>query len=272
MKGMQAMHETSVRFKALRRLGDVPERLSAYVRCVAALRSVNGSISPAKAVELVYSEEGRFIRPTQQREEVAELLAILEPARPRTLVEIGTASGGTLFLLSSVAAPDATLVSIDLPGGRFGGGYGRWRAPLYRSFARPGQKVHLIRADSHDPKTFRELQTMIGPRGLDVLFIDGDHTYEGVRKDFERYRPLVSTGGWIGFHDIVPDPSDAMNEAHRFWEEIKLGYPHREMVLNRSGKYGIGLIRIGVNDSQAVGVIERTASGNPRVEMCSWRT
>jgi cephalosporin hydroxylase len=266
---MKAMPEASVRFKALLRLGDVPERLSAYFRCAAALRSVNGSISPAKAVELVYSEGGRFIRPTQQREEITELLAILEPARPRTLVEIGTASGGTLFLLSRVAAPDATLVSIDLPGGRFGGGYGRWRAPLYRSFARPGQKVHLIRADSHEPKTILQLQAMIGPGGLDFLFIDGDHTYEGVRRDFELYRPLMSVGGWIGFHDIIPDPSDAMNEVHRFWEEIKFCYPHREIVSDRNRKYGIGLIRIGADDSQAVGVIERTASGNPRVEMHS---
>jgi cephalosporin hydroxylase len=266
---MQTVPEGSTRFKTFCRLGDVPERLTAYVHCIASLRSVNGSISPAKAVDWVYSNGARFIRPTQQREEIKELLVILESARPRTLVEIGTASGGTLFLLSRVAAPDATLVSIDLPGGRFGGGYGRWRSPLYRSFARPGQKVHLIRADSHDPKTLRELQAMTDPRGLDFLFIDGDHTYEGVRKDFELYSPFMSVGGWIGFHDIIPDPSDAMNEAHRFWDEIKFRYPHREIVSDRNRKYGIGLIRIGAHDSQAVGAIEATVSGSPPGEMRS---
>jgi predicted O-methyltransferase YrrM len=266
---VQAVPEEYARFKAFCRLGDVPERLSAYVHCIASLRSVNGSISPAKAVDWVYSNGARFIRPAQQREEIKELLAILEAARPRTLVEIGTASGGTLFLLSRVAAPDATLVSIDLPGGRFGGGYGRWRSPLYRSFARQGQEVHLIRADSHEPRTLRQLQAMIGLGRLDFLFIDGDHTYEGVRRDFELYGPLMSVGGWIGFHDIIPDPSDAMNEVHRFWEEIKFCYPHREIVSDRNRKYGIGLIRIGADDSQAVGVIERTASGNPCVELRS---
>lgn len=258
------MPDGFVGFKALRRAGDVPERLSAYWSCIAALRSVNGWASPSMAVDWIYSNGARFIRPTQQKDEITELLTILQPARPRTIVEIGTASGGTLFLLSRVAAHDAMLVSIDLPGGPFGGGYGRWRAPLYRSFARPGQKVHLIRADSHDAETLRHLQTVIGSRGLDFLFIDGDHTYEGVRRDFELYGPLMSVGGWIGFHDIIPDPSDSMNEAHRFWEEIKFRYPHREIVSDRNRKYGIGLVRSGAHERQYIGIVGGDASGFPQ--------
>ena len=37
----------------------------------------------------------------------------------------------------------------------------------------------------------------------DFLFIDGDHTVEGVTKDFLLYRPLVRKGGVIAFHDIL---------------------------------------------------------------------
>jgi len=221
----------------------MPERLSAFLQCMAAMRRIDGSVSTARAVEWVYSIQARFIRPTQNRDEILELLEILEPLRPRTILEIGTASGGTLFLLSRVAAPDAVLVSIDLPGGEFGGGYGRWRTPLYRSFARGDQRLFLIRADSHHVKTLQRLQTVISHGELDFLFIDGDHTYEGVRHDFEMYGRLVRAGGWIGFHDILPDPSDTMNEVHRFWRRIKDVHPHREIIGNRSGKYGIGLIR-----------------------------
>lgn len=229
--------------KMFRRAGDVPDRLKAYWSCFDALRSFNTQASLSEAVEWVYSDGARFIRPTQQKDEIAELLAILEPQRPRTLLEIGTASGGTLFLLSRVAAPDALLVSIDLPGGRFGGGYGRWRVPLYRSFARPGQTIRLIRADSHRAETFRSLREIIGNRGLDVLFIDGDHTYEGVQKDFDMYGTLVNDRGWIALHDILPDPSDASNEVHRYWGEITKGLLYREIIADCSGKYGIGVVR-----------------------------
>lgn len=256
-------------FSALRRAGDVPDRLRAYWSCIGALRSFNRRTFLSEAVDWVYSDGARFIRPTQQRDEIAEFLAMVEPQRPRTLVEIGTASGGTLFLLSRVAAPDAMLVSIDLPGGRFGGGYGRWRAPLYRSFARPGQTIRLIRADSHGPETFRRLRAITGTRGLDVLFIDGDHTYEGVHRDFAMYGTLVNAGGWIGLHDILPDSSDASNEVHRCWREIRKCFPHREIIADCSGKYGIGLIRIGVSGSAGGRVIETAASGNPFAEMRS---
>jgi len=45
---------------------------------------------------------------------------------------------------------------------------------------------------------------------LDFLFIDGDHTYEGVKRDFEMYSPLVRNGGIIAFHDIVKHPPETV--------------------------------------------------------------
>ena len=61
----------------------------------------------------------------QKEREILALLARLEPLAPRRLLEIGTAAGGTLLLLSRVASPEALLVSIDMPEGGFGGGYRR---------------------------------------------------------------------------------------------------------------------------------------------------
>ena len=59
---------------------------------------------------------------------------------------------------------------------------------------------------------------------FDFLFIDGDHSYEGVRRDFELYSPLAEVGALVAFHDIVPsipgghgDPGD----VPAFWGEIK---------------------------------------------------
>lgn len=39
------------------------------------------------------------------------------------------------------------------------------------------------------------------PVGL--LWIDGDHSYAGVRRDFEDWFPRLAEGGWIAFHDTV---------------------------------------------------------------------
>src|SRR5207247_1912014 len=62
------------------------------------------------------------------------------------------------------------------------------------------------------------------------LMIDGDHTYEGVRQDFEMYAPLVGDGSPIAFHDILPHPEDSLCEVDRFWNEIRSGYRHVEFI------------------------------------------
>jgi cephalosporin hydroxylase len=57
----------------------------------------------------------------QIKEEILELLKILEKFKPKTILEIGTFNGGTLFLFSRIADSNAIIVSVDLPGGKFGG-------------------------------------------------------------------------------------------------------------------------------------------------------
>lgn len=52
----------------------------------------------------------------------------------------------------------------------------------------------------------------------DLLFIDADHTYEGVARDFTRYSPLVSPGGIIAFHDALPRLGFPEVEVWRFIE------------------------------------------------------
>jgi len=144
-----------------------------------------------ESVDFAISGCRGLIAPLQNRDEIVRLLQLVRDARPRCVLEIGTAHGGTLFLLSRVAADDALIISIDLPGGEFGGGYPAWRKPLYRSFALPKQEIILMRADSHAPETLRELKGYLKGRRLDFLWIDGDHTFKGVTADYETYSQLV---------------------------------------------------------------------------------
>lgn len=188
-----------------------------------------------------YGARGNFglISPIQSREELVPLLAFLKTLRPRAMLEIGTANGGTLFMMSRICAPDAIIVSLDLPGGPFGGGYTEDRVPLYEAFALPGQTIRLIRGDSHQRKSLDTVRHLLAQQTLDFLFIDGDHTYEGVRKDFEMYSPLVKPGGFVAFHDIV-----YAEGVQKFWAEVSPLYSAaREFVASTEPVFGIGLIQ-----------------------------
>jgi predicted O-methyltransferase YrrM len=153
----------------------------------------------------------------QKLSEAAPFLAMI--GRPRLVVEIGAGSGGMLAALCAVAADDATIISVDLEGGPFGEGASddvlRCRANIG-----PDQTLYLVRGDSHHPEIRARVGTL-APRGVDVLLIDGDHTYEGVRADYALYSPLVRRGGIVALHDILPHPRDPECQVDRFWNELR---------------------------------------------------
>jgi predicted O-methyltransferase YrrM len=182
--------------------------------------------------------------PSQIASEILQLLKLLRSNPPKTVLEIGTYRGGTFFLFSRVAAPDAILISLDLPPSRSGLGYPSWRRGLFRSFAKAQQKIELVLADSHQTVTVTRIQQLLGGRQLDFLFIDGDHSYEGVKSDYEMYSPLVRNGGLIAFHDIVPRAPERACGVPRFWEELKMTRTVTEFVADwRQDGYGIGVVR-----------------------------
>ncbi len=88
----------------------------------------------------------------------------------------------------------------------------------------------MIRANSHDKKTLGTVKEILNGEKVDFLFIDGDHSYEGVKTDFEMYSPLVKKGGIVAFHDIAPGPEENVGGVPRFWEKIKRNYNHREII------------------------------------------
>jgi len=126
-------------------------------RCNSLEDYVNLAFSPSKFFPYPWIS----ISPTQVKEEITELLKILARHKPQTILEIGTARGGTLFLFTRVASLDARIISIDLPGGRFGGGYPEWRIPLYESFAIHNQYVYLMRGDSHAHSTLKMVKRFL---------------------------------------------------------------------------------------------------------------
>jgi len=89
------------------------------------------------------------ICPLQDRAEFLEFAQLLAAEQLKNVVEIGTFRGGTLFVLARLSRPDATLISLDLPNSRFGTLARKFQEPLFRRFTRSGQRLLLLREDSH---------------------------------------------------------------------------------------------------------------------------
>jgi predicted O-methyltransferase YrrM len=186
-----------------------------------------------------------FFRAKQVPSELTALGEILAARCPERALEIGTDRGGTLLFITRLAGPQATIVSIDLPGGKYGGGYSSNRAWFYKRFAHRRQRLELLQGDSHTLDMLDRAKAVLGGQLLDYLFIDGDHTYEGVKRDFELYAPLVRRGGIIAFHDIAEHPPALECEVSRFWKQIKSQYRHAEIIENpQQGWAGIGLVYV----------------------------
>jgi predicted O-methyltransferase YrrM len=181
---------------------------------------------------------------SQKLDELEPFLDRVAALAPRAVCEIGTSAGGTLYLLTRVAADDAVLVSVDvdLPA---------HVAAARSRLARGRQRVVSVQGDSHSAATRERVEAALAGRPLDVLFIDGDHSYDGVRRDWELYAPLVRPGGLIGLHDVHEDyatsrgtPTAAVSgDVPRFWRELREGRPTEELLADpEQDGFGIGVV------------------------------
>jgi predicted O-methyltransferase YrrM len=183
---------------------------------------------------------------SQKADELLPFLERVASLEPHAVCEIGTSAAGTLFLLTRVAADDAVVVSVDLQ-------IAPHLAAARSRFARPGQKLLSVAGDSHSDDTFARVKAALRDRPLDVLFIDGDHSYFGVKRDWELYSPLVRPGGVVGFHDIHEDyttsrgtPTAAISgDVPRFWRELQQRHRTEELVADPGQDgFGIGIVYV----------------------------
>lgn len=167
-------------------------------------------------------------RASIEKEDLKILLPLVAKINPKNILEIGTWKGYSAETWIKAFKPDIFItiekddISIHEYNVHTNIGYKSW----YNS-------------DSHDPKVLRDVK-IYSPEGFNYFFIDGDHSYEGVRKDFEMYSPLVKKGGIIALHDTCYH-ADKTEEVDIFWNEIKNKYPYVEIKAGKNST-GIGII------------------------------
>jgi predicted O-methyltransferase YrrM len=192
---------------------------------------------------------GEFARidALQDEAEICMLMDFLRDRNVRMAAEIGSFRGGTLFMMSRVLPADAAIFSIDLPGGDPLLQVDQARRHLHEAFATRQQEVKVLYGDSRARDVINTFEQLLNGRRLDFLFIDGDHSLEGVMADFENYTPFVKPGGFVGFHDIVPH-AQIVRGVHEFWLRSKASYQWHEFVAEggreRASGGGIGVLQL----------------------------
>lgn len=191
-----------------------------------------------------YDREGRKARwlhpggPLQWDWEWEAMLHIFRSCGPTRTVEIGCFEGYNLEAMTWASPPGAWVLGID-PNERVD-----WKARVGIQ-KRKDVNVNFVARESSHAEAIAAAERL---GGIDWLFIDGDHTYDGVKFDFETYGPMVPPGGVIALHDIYPSQGDASIEVHRLWREIvQAGYVTRELVCEQTPSVwgGIGLVYVG---------------------------
>ena len=133
----------------------------------------------------------------------------------RSIVEIGVMHGVSTALLRSVMAPEGTVVGIDPhERGRLGVSFERLIAKREVGKVRRG-RARLVRKLSYEAAT-----EWTGK--IDFLFIDGDHSWHGIERDWRDWSPKVAAGGKVALHDSRSVPGRPDLESVRFTQEVIL--------------------------------------------------
>jgi hypothetical protein len=147
----------------------------------------------------------------------------MEQVKPKLFVELGVHTGMSYFAFCQSVKTNqlSTLCyAVDTwKGDEHAGTYGEevwldvqdYNSREYTAFS------YLLR------NTFNEALTYFENKTIDLLHIDGCHTYEAVKTDFENWRPKMTDNGLVIFHDTVVREREF--GVYKFWAELKQQYP-----------------------------------------------
>jgi len=159
--------------------------------------------------------------------------------RPRVIVELGTHNGVSYAAFCEAVARygiDARCYAVDTwQGDEHAGHYGVDVFDALRRFhdARYAGFSELLRC------TFQQALPHFADGSIDLLHIDGFHTYDAVRGDFEAWRPKLSDRAVVLFHDTNERRGDF--GVWRLWRELQAAHPGFEFLHS----HGLGVLAVG---------------------------
>ncbi len=174
-------------------------------------------------------EDGLFLQ--QDPEEFAAFVHFMATKAPpaQLTLDIGIASGGQTKFLRDYYRSEKTIVLDNGQHALF---------PHWRRIKQGlnSQLIGEIIEDSHAPAVRAALAPYAG--AIDFAFIDGDHSYRGLRKDIFLVKPLLREGGLIALHDVLAVP-----DCRRVHEEM-LNSRSFTLMRNFQNRFGISVWKL----------------------------
>ena len=172
---------------------------------------------------IVFTRPVRLVDPPSWVPHIPFAFWLIDALRPRTVVELGTHTGVSYSAFAQavqILGLDAATYAVDTwKGDHQAGFYGEDVFEEWASF----HDDHFCAFSRLVRSTFDEALSKFPDGGVDLLHIDGLHTYEAVRQDFESWFPKLSNRAVVLMHDTNVREADF--GVWRFWAEIASRYP-----------------------------------------------
>ncbi|MDL2328518.1 class I SAM-dependent methyltransferase [Desulfosarcina sp. OttesenSCG-928-A07] len=163
--------------------------------------------------------------------------------RPTCFVELGTDRGNSYFAFCQALKQANISVSAYAVDTWKGDEQARFYSEAVFNYVFKHNEEHYGGFSTLLRMTFDAALELFSEGSIDLLHIDGCHSYEAVKHDFETWLPKLSPGAVVVFHDInVRLPGYG---AWRFWEELETQYEHTFAFLHSNG---LGVLQVDGND------------------------
>ena len=188
---------------------------------------------------LIFSYPERLTLPSPWVEHIPFAFYIVSAIKPKKIIELGTYKGNSYCAFCQAVKElslDTKCYAVDTwRGDKHGGYFGDEILTELRQHhdVRYGTFSELIQA------TFDDAVNQFLDNEIDLLHIDGLHTYEAVKHDFEMWHAKLSDSAVVLFHDIAVKENDF--GVWKFWEEIRQAYPSFEFFFGN----GLGVLAVG---------------------------